>query len=408
MAFDLWKSVIASSSAVVLAFVLNCFSGASADADGFTSSVSESSRFFRLVASYMHGEERVDFDIVSACGVRVTIYADNDTSHDVFRYPFVFVLGTRDGGAVMQMIPDACEGATTAGGQVPRDFMPGAIWFDDPPDFTLGIAYVTEEAFESPNSKLKFLGARIEVATRKDWEAFQASAPRSLIDPIKYNEITPAPTVAEVRADRWNRGKMAQWVRSSFQCYGYQRFHLTDLEQRKVLSGYWPATKPRYWSPGNPRLSELIAKLMLHVGMTAVNDRLLSDYFAAFTLGAGFPTRVGGGVIGKSKLPASLYPLSADDGVPWARPELADATTLYRDIIIGQSGFAYCYSVYGGFGQHPIMTEHLPDYGKRRFVTRVDGEAVDMRGVPRTTVADFPQYIFESDEWVFRLITFGV
>jgi hypothetical protein len=338
----------------------------------------------------------------------VTAYADNDTSHDAFRYPIVFVLGTRDGGAIMQMVPDACEGATTAGGQVPPDFMPGAIWFDDPPDLTFGIAYVTEEAFESPNSKLKFLGARIEAATQKDWETFQATAPRSLIDPIKYGEITPAPTIAEVRAHLWNRGKMAQWIRSSFQCYGMRRFHLTNPKQRKVLGGYWPATKPRYWSPGNPTLGKLVRALQLNIDGTEVNGRRMSDYFGMFSSGVGFPTRTGGGQIGVSKLPASLYPVSADDGVPWARPELAQASTIYRDIDLGERGFAYCYSVYGGSGPNPVETEHLADFAKHRFATRVDGEAVDMRGNPGATIADFPRYIFESDEWVFRLFKFSV
>jgi hypothetical protein len=404
----MWYRFFRGLVAAILASALGCLAASVGRADGFTSSVSESSRFYRLVASYMHGEERVDFDIVSACSVRVTTYADNDTSHDVFRYPIVFVLGTRDGGAVMQMVPDACEGATTTGGQVPQDFMPGAIWFDDPADLTFGIAYVTEEAFESPGSKLKFLGARIESATQKDWAAFQATAPKSLVDPIKYGEITPHPTVAEVRADLWNRGKMAQWTRSSFQCYGVQRFRLTNAKQRTVLGAYWPATKPRYWSPGSRVLRDLVLQLMLNFEGTEVNGRRMSDFFGAFSSGRGFPTRVGGGQIGINKIPARLYPVSADDGVPWARPELAQAPTIYRDVILDKSGFAYCYSVYGGSGPNPIETEHLPDFAKRRFVTRVDGEAVNMGGDSDALGAGLPRYIFESDEWVFRLIKFGV
>jgi hypothetical protein len=391
-----------------LGVALTCLAGAAAIGEGFTSSVSESTHFFRLVSSYMHGDERIDFDIVSACGVRVTTYADNDTSHDVFRYPVAFVLGTRDGGAVMQILFDACDGSTTAGGQVPRDFMPGAIWFDDPPDLTFGVAYITEEAFESPDSKLKFLGARVEAATQKDWETFQATAPRSIIDPVKYSEITPHPTVAEARSDLWNRGKMAQWVRSSFQCYGYQRFHLTSPQERKLLSSYWPESKPRYWLPRNPTYSELVGKLGLHINRTEVSDRLLSDYYGVFPSGVGFPTRKKGGQIGVHKLPTSLYPISADDGVPWARPELAQATTLYRDVYLGKSGFAYCYSNYGGSGPNAIMTEHLPNYNKRGFVMRVDGEVVNVPGNPDAWLADFPRYFFETDEWVFRLVVIGL
>src|SRR4051812_10448800 len=73
IAFDLWRSaMIRGWVTATLGVALTCLAGAAAIGEGFTSSVSESTHFFRLVSSYMHGDERIDFDIVSACGVRVT------------------------------------------------------------------------------------------------------------------------------------------------------------------------------------------------------------------------------------------------------------------------------------------------------------------------------------------------
>src|SRR5882724_2435397 len=119
--------------------------------------VTDNTYFFRLTAKYLHGDEPVDFDIVVGCGVRFTAYRGTSIEHDVFiQDPWFFVRRTRDGGAVLQNVPNACHFETTDNGQVPKDLLPGAVWFDDATDLSLGIAYVTEDAFENPNSRLKF------------------------------------------------------------------------------------------------------------------------------------------------------------------------------------------------------------------------------------------------------------
>jgi hypothetical protein len=128
--------------------------------------------FFRLKASYLRGSERIDFDIVVGCNVRVTAYKDGEESYDAVRDPLFFVKATQDGGALLQIVPNACLGQTTQNRDVPKDFLPGAIWFESKDDFSFGIGYVTEDAFESPRSKLKFLGATITKASRREWEAF--------------------------------------------------------------------------------------------------------------------------------------------------------------------------------------------------------------------------------------------
>lgn len=131
-------------------------------------SVQNRELFFRLISKCQHGDETVDFDIIVGCGVRVTSYISGGSSYDSARAPVVYAKATRDGGAIWQLVPHACKGQTTENGQVPSDFLPGAIWFDSKDDFSLGIGYLTERAFNSPQSKLRFLGASIAEATRAD------------------------------------------------------------------------------------------------------------------------------------------------------------------------------------------------------------------------------------------------
>src|SRR5687767_7699669 len=83
----------------------------------FVKSTEDRSVFFRLVSKYRHGEEMIDFDIVVGCAVRVTGYGYGGSSYYAFRDPIFFVKKTGDGAAMMQLVPDACQGQTTENGE---------------------------------------------------------------------------------------------------------------------------------------------------------------------------------------------------------------------------------------------------------------------------------------------------
>lgn len=134
-----------------------------------TKSSDHANYYFRLKADYSHDGQPVNFDIVVACSVRVDRYKGGDSGFLAARYPRFFVKETHDGHAVMQIVPAACRGETTANGIVPKDFLPGVTWFEKSGDYRFGIAYVSEDAFENPEGQLKFHGASIEKATHEDW-----------------------------------------------------------------------------------------------------------------------------------------------------------------------------------------------------------------------------------------------
>ncbi len=170
------RSVAALGAAALLLAALLLTLPYRAGAAGVTQSEERGSYYFRLKAKYSHAGQPVDFDIVVGCGIRVDRYRGGDSGFLASRYPRFFVQRTHDNHAVMQIVPIACRGDTTESGIVPADFLPGVIWFDTPGDYRFGIAYVSEDAFESPNGQLKFHGASIEKATRTEWEEFEKRA----------------------------------------------------------------------------------------------------------------------------------------------------------------------------------------------------------------------------------------
>lgn len=203
-----------------------------------TRSVEDHGVFYRLVSKYQHGNEIIDFDIVVGCGVRVTRYGDGDKSYDAFRDPVVYAKAISGGAAVMQIVPSACLGETSDNGRVPDDFLPGAIWFDRADDLTLGIAYVTEDAFENQKSKLTFLGASIHAATRKEWEEFQPMAAKNLIGPMPLFAFPKTPDPDEVKRNLGDNQALTKlWPGMS--CHVVTSLPLSEAA-RAVVREYWP------------------------------------------------------------------------------------------------------------------------------------------------------------------------
>jgi hypothetical protein len=377
----------------------------SSQADSFTKSVNDSAYFFRLTAKYLHGKEPVDFDIVVGCGVRITVYGDESSSYDALFDPRFFVKATRDGGAVLLDTPNACNGETTENGDVPADFLPTTVWFEKAGDFTLGTAYLSEDAYENPSAKLRFLGASIHKATRADWYAFRPTFAKNLLSTKPFMFGTPAPSDAEITTNLWNKSKLAQWL-PVFRCYGVRRFHLSDPAARELLHKYWPADKPRFWMPADPAAKELKHKLYgLNGGKgPLINGIPYREYIPRYPA-RGWPTRAKGGTFYQGTLATEIYPFRADDGLPWLMPSLATAAVIYRDIDMKQGttkGFAYCYAWLRYEAGTSLFDRHFPNYFKRKFETRVDNVSIRIEGISEVTPPDIPYIFLENDEYFYE------
>jgi hypothetical protein len=379
----------------------------------FATSTEDRSVFYRLVSRYQYGSEAIDFDIVVGCAVRVTRYGDGEKSYDATRDPVIFAKAASDGSAIAQIVSSACDGETTANGKVPDDFLPGAIWFERKDDFSFGIAYVTEDAFENPKSRLRFLGASIVEATRAEWEAFQPIAAQNLIDPKPFTWEDPSISEEEVRANLWDMEKIKQW-RKRINCYLVSKFQFTDPAARAVVAEYWPANRPRFWTLPTEAYSQLADRIKLH-NRAKMYGRPMSDlYHYGYYRALGFASRAGGGLLHSyhkpyDPVPPIIYPLRADDGVPWITPSLASASTIYRYVDVAggaNQGLAYCYSSFRLVDS--ISTTHVPDYRQRQFLTRIDEELIEGEADNTSLGPDRPSYFFENDEFFYLQEIFGL
>jgi hypothetical protein len=403
---------IVSVAAVVAVAIVGWQLLSTIRASAIVKSVEEQRVYYRLVSKYEHKGEIIDFDIVVGCGVRVTRYGDGDRSYDAFRDPTVYAKATKDGGAIWQIVPHACQGETSENGSVPKDFLPGALWFDSKVDFTLGIAYVTEDAYEHPKSKLKFLGASIHKATRTDWEAFQPIASQNLIEPRIFTNLGTWPPESEVKANLWNKAKLYEWWLPSYRCYGVARYELTSEAARALVRTLEPNSHSNYWMPPRERYRDFLSNSAVK-GSAAINGQALKE-IANFDLtqAQGYPTRKRGGMLRSgqpwSKLPPTIFPMTADDGIPWVSPDVATSQTIYRDIEIsdGSKGLAYCYSRLLGLGVPGDL--HIPEPRKREYLTRIDGDLIVGEAEDDSAPLDRPRPFFQDDRYYYERFSFGL
>lgn len=370
-----------------------------------TESTDRSSYYFRMKANYSHDGQPIDFDIVVACSIRIDRYRGGDSGFLAARYPRFFVKRTQTNHAVMQIVPTACRGETTANGIVPRDFLPGVIWFDKPDDYRFGVAYVSEDAFENPNSQLKFHGASIQKATRAEWDAFRKRATDNEGMRKRYYD-RPYYWTEDAKRIASGGGKEveAAYARG---CTGVIRLKLSDAA-REVLRKYWAASKPRFWATNSrddgpwPELMKLERSTPLFADGLRYVEHLNGGNYKY----KGFPTRARGGMIGSKshpKIPSELFPARFDRGVPWVFTEkVAKFPYLTRDIEVrtgAGKGFLYCYTYLNpGTLEIPV-----PDFRNRESRVRVDGDWVV---TPKPRRWSWPSPFYERDEYIY--VKFGV
>ena len=124
--------------------------------------------------------EPQDFNIVVGCNVREIFYKEGGSTYEAGLIPSVFGRRMNDGRGLVVRPPRACRGETTANGQVEPDLLPVIVVYDNADTLDFGIAYLSEDAYESPLSVLKFGGASIEAATRADFDKFRREQTNSL------------------------------------------------------------------------------------------------------------------------------------------------------------------------------------------------------------------------------------
>ena len=381
--------------------------------------VVDRSVYFRLKVDFTYRGEPKTFDIVVACSVLDIRYKDGSGTYEPGMTPTVYGQRMSDGKAVVVRPPDACRGSTTANGEVPTNFLPVMVVYDDANTMGFGTAYMSDEAYDSPYSLMRFGKATIEKATREEFIDFRENGPPNAVTRSQYHSVQWNDTLKRLGLQRSHPA-------FGWHCYGYSRWKL-NAEQQVIVRKYWPAERPRYWTlTDRKQLSELGGEIVASTH-TPVGARMMRDDGRTIASGGGSiwdvdwgamrregSSRAGFSVPHLANAP-SLYPVDmsmSQDKWPELPDERAAAyaalkwvTTAGIEIDGGKKrGFAYCYAM-DWPRQFQRLVESVP------AGATVDGEAVQgvidrFKGfgtiVP--TIVERDQYLLRYEDYYLESI----
>ncbi len=398
------KWVLGASAVLALGLIGNWAMDRLSAADSYVKSTEDRSTFYRLKVGLSHEGERIDFDIVVGCAVRVTHYRDNDRSFDAFLNPVTYMKRIHGGHGVLIKTPSFCRGLTTDNGEIPADFLPQVVWYEDADDLRLGIGYYAMDAYENPRAQLAFHGASVHKATRAEWEASQPQAQAENLLPQEhyYEPGTGRFSDEELAALRWDMKALARNKAFRPSCRGVRRFELDEPEARAILRKYWPESKPRYWSVflneenGNPYWRQIVDELWaLNKGQGAMSKGVpLKKYYKRNIGSPTLPGKSGQVAVYGFRPSPELYPMRRDDGYPWlTREQVAEGLAVHFELDEGRNkGFLYCYHRVGRTAG--TFQLHLTDKDIAAMPCYVDGQRLHW---PEKSCWYEP-YFFEEDK----------
>jgi hypothetical protein len=380
----------------------------------FVKSVEEDhGTYYRLKVKLAYKGEQQDFDIVVGCNVRRIYYNGNGSTYEAGLVPTLFGRRMGDGKGLVVRPPNACDGETTANGQVQPDLLPIVVVYENADVLDFGTAYLSEDAYENPLSALKFGGATIEKATRADFDEFRRAQPNLVKRESFFKGVGGDALLEEMKLP-----PVATPLASV--CETYERYLVPD-QQRALLRQHWPEGRPHYWLAASFDEQRVLIEAIVprdHTGGHAVRSDRRSDIpHSVVAFGSpteheanyGMPTRSGGGLVATTRgnrFPPAYYPAASGyrvdqwplDRTTWN--EYIAAHDAFADVVIDfrggrAKGFGYCFRRVG-----PDVPRE-----KRRF-GRVDREDVFAKSgatpVHPGSNVDVPTWIFEGDEYLLR------
>jgi len=369
--------------------------------------------YYRLKVNLAYKGEPLDFDIVVGCNVRITTYKDNDHTVEVGVAPMAFGLKMKDGRGVVVRPPQACQGETTENGKVPTALLPLVVTYENADQPWFGLAYATEDAYASPISELKFLGATIGVATFDEWQQWRRTeAPKNFVTyellGMNARDIWKPPA--------WKPGYRVM----ASDCLGYSRLKLPQ-PLRDAIRPHWPADKPAYWYPDkatNQALGNVLGSDYQNPFL--IEGSRFRDYKTNPNGDIGLARRQPNAVVGSYKPPpgsedlnahpvsGDLYPARTDlsinrlddagELIPEvrAKPQLSFSEVEVRPEL---RGFAYC-------ERTVFNLADLPDRlfnNTFRYLNKIDGEPIAQQ-----IVSTSEGMAFERDEYAVFPHTYHV
>lgn len=304
----------------------------------------ERATYYRLLVNLAYKGEPLNFDIVVGCHVRITTYKDNDRTVETGVAPMAFGLKMKDGHAVVVRPPEACRGETTENGQVPKTLLPFVVTYENADEPWFGLAYASEDAYDSPLSELKFLGASISNATREEWQVWRRTeAPKNFV------------TYALLGLNPRNMWDFPKWTPGyrvmASSCLAASWVKIPEAI-RDVVRPFWPSDKPVYWYP-----NEETRQALWHSAYDPKNPPLFEgnrfrDYLEKSLEAEGLARRQPGAEISyKHRVVGDLYPIRANLSlneldakvVSGDKPAISSQSRrIDAEVSPERRGFAYC------------------------------------------------------------------
>jgi hypothetical protein len=340
--------------------------------------------YFRLKVDYSYRGKPQHFNIVVGCNVLSIRYKDGSGTYEPGLTPTVYGQRMTDGKAVVVRPPDACRGSTTENGEVPQNFLPVMVVYNDADTMGFGTAYMSDEAYDSPYSLMTFGKATIERATREEFIDFRENGPPNAVTRSQYHSVQWNDTLERLGLQRSHPA-------FGWHCHGYSRWKLNE-EQQAIVRKRWPPNRPNYWTLADRKqLSDLTGEIVTS-SQTPVGTKMMRDDGRMIASGAGMDwyedfgamrrdgvSRVGFSIAHVANA-ISLYPADmtmSQDKWPELPDERAAAyaalkaiTTAAIEVDGGKKrGFAYCFAM-DWPRQYKRLVESVP------AGAMVDGETV--------------------------------
>jgi hypothetical protein len=383
--------------------------------------------FYNLNVELEHLGKPFNLHVVISCGSVGRQILGEGRSARAYWAPYIFGVEDQGHGVLVQS-PGIC-GRDFKQYPIPDDYMPVMFWAPDAKNLELMIAYLHEDAYAQPVSKLKFIRATIADATEGQYETWRQTTWRrnivplaSKVDDHKYNatffrsvsDYASRPGAEAARRSMFAEGDPRK-VAEQYTCHSILRRRLPE-HLRSWVGRHWPNTRPNYWlldrsvlseklSADRGRENDAIAALANSTGGEA--GGFMSQSCCMFSGGGGIArvksksnlgiNRGGNGQLGHHQ--DHRIPYYSTSGFPWASDAISSSKrlTLRIDTANGaDQGFGYCY--------RDVWKKHLkgdPVLSHSQEIV-IDGKSIGISASASTPTVPF-HAIVERDEFLWSV-----
>ncbi len=362
-------------------------------------------------------------------------YKDGASTSEIGLVPSVYGRRMNDGkGLIIQAPQAACQDnpAPHFNPRLITNFMPLVVVYENADELGFGTAYISEDAYDSAISDLKFGAASVEAATREEFEEFRANGPPNLVRRETYHSENLSDENAKALGIPTIR-PLDELPGLGFDCVAYARFRVSE-EISEVLRKYWPENKPKYWEPASVGDGTAIKSAMTWPMMVARDDgnefRDMRLYrISGSELEYGIRRRGDDILVEKPELtylPPTYYPAYSETArhfLPRTRKDFETYIAKTESFAVpaihmrggAMKGRGYCFrgeSLTGEQFGGPELIEPTGVrlrglfYGKKRVAT-VDGEPIQLNPTHNDGLQGSINF-FEQDRYLWTIYHFGI